>query len=140
MQRDEQNKTHLHMFYKKLNKNHLNQIFNFQQPKNPSLFFILFFLFCFGPPIFLLLSFSPISYSQPYFFYRTSLQFGPLSQFPLVIFDFQTLAVAFGRPGRRATLRCVICLRHRGDTSPPPSLPLKNGCTTSPPLPCFHLP
>jgi hypothetical protein len=108
----------------------LNQISNFQQPKNSLLFLFPFFLFRFDSPVFLLLSFCLTSYSQPYFFTDrvsslTQPHIRPPTQFPLVIFVLQMLATAFDLPGRRAPLRCVVCLLHCGASSPPPPLPLR---------------
>jgi hypothetical protein len=53
----------------------LNQISNFQPPKNHSVF--LFPFFYFGLPVLLPLSFWPILYSQSYFCRRPSQQFNP---------------------------------------------------------------
>jgi hypothetical protein len=108
-------------------KNHLNQISNFQQLKILSCFY---FLFHFGPPTFLLLSFWPISYFSHNFLSvqspgRPNHAFDPSTQFPLVIFDLQTPVATFSLLGRRVALRCVIRLWHSGAASPPPPLPLQ---------------
>jgi hypothetical protein len=91
--------------------------------------FISFFLFYFGPPVFILLSFWLISYSQSYFSsvqsaVRPNHAFGPPTQFPLVIFDLRMPAAAFGLPDRRTALHCVVRLRHRGAGSSAPPLPI----------------
>jgi hypothetical protein len=51
-----------------LNQNTFESNFQFLAAQKSFPVFIYFFLFYFGPPIFILLSFSPISYSQPYVF------------------------------------------------------------------------
>jgi hypothetical protein len=113
-----------------LNKNHWNQIFNFQQLKNPSLFLFHFFFSVLAR----LYSFSNLSdpshtlshiFSLAQSAVRPNRAFSPSTQFPLVIFDLQTLAAAFGLPGCCTALRCVVCLWHHGAVSPPPPLPLK---------------
>jgi hypothetical protein len=82
-------------------------------------------------PVFILLPFWLISYSHLYFFLlvrsavRPNRAFDPSTQFPLVIFDLETLVAAFDLLSCRAALHCVIRLWHYGAASPPPPLPLR---------------
>jgi hypothetical protein len=108
----------------------LNQISNFQQPKNPSLFYFLFSFSVLACQY----SFSYLSTNLilPAIFFspsqsavQSNCTFGPPTQFALVILDLQTPATAFDLPGHRVALRCVIHFQHRGAASPPPSSPLK---------------
>jgi hypothetical protein len=103
----------------------LNQIFNFQQPKNYS-YFYFFFSFLFWPTsisssIFLVhLILSVIFFLPTQSAIRLSRAFSPATQFPLVIFDLQMPATAFGLSGRCTALCCVVRLRYCGAASPPP--------------------
>jgi hypothetical protein len=107
----------------------LNQIFNFYQPKNPSLFlFPFFFSILTRRYSFSYLSDSSHTLSHIFSSVQSTVwlnhAFGPPTQFPLIIFNLKTLATSFGLPSRTA-IHYVIRLRHRGAASPPPPLPLR---------------
>jgi hypothetical protein len=128
---DEQNKISLAYVLKNFEiKNHLNQISNFQQPKNHSLYLFRFSFSVLARQYFFSYL-SSLSYTLSYIFsldqstVRSNRAFCPPTQFPLVIFVIQTLAATFSLPAHRAALRRVIRLRHRGAASPPPPLPLR---------------
>jgi hypothetical protein len=89
--------------------------------------------------VFLFLSFWPISYSQLDFFaspVSSSAQPRIRPTDPISFGHLQPPDVSY----RTAAVRCVICLWHRGATSPSPHFAIQKRCTSSPSLPRFHLP
>jgi hypothetical protein len=91
----------------------LNQISNFQQPKNSSLFLFSFFFSVFACHYFFSYLSGPSHYLDHNFFadesaVRSNRVFGPPTQFPLVIFDLNMPTATFGHPGCRTALRCVV--------------------------------
>jgi hypothetical protein len=63
---------------------------------------------------------------------RPNHTFGPSTQFPLVIFDLQTLAATFDLPSRHAALRYVVSLRGAASPPAPPLLQKWSHPITSP--------
>jgi hypothetical protein len=100
--------------------------FSVAEKSFPILFSFLFWPASIPSLVFLAhLILSAIFFSLAQSVVQSNHTFGPSTQFPLVIFDFQTPDDAFGLPGHYAALHCVIRLRHRGAASPSPPLPLR---------------
>jgi hypothetical protein len=124
---------HTCIYFKRfLNKNHLSQIFNLQQPKNPYIFLFPFFalirqyLFSYFLVFILLFFGSSHSFTHIFFTDLVNSSVKPLIRptGPISFSHLWPTAVAFDLPGRRAILHCVIHLWHRGAASPPPPLSL----------------
>jgi hypothetical protein len=124
-----------------LNKNYLNQISNFQQPRNPFMF--LFSILVRQYSFFYL---SDPSHTLSLIFYRASQQFGPTTHSahrPNFLWSSLT-----SRRDASRRLRPPWPPHHCSLCCPPPTpwgrlasplFPSKNGRTQSPPLPRFHL-